>query len=71
MLYLLWELINPFKTMQDEQLQNGPGPVDPNENQEQVNQEEGVNQGSGDAERASETLTEDTKEKVAETASAE
>lgn len=64
---MLWELINPFKTMQDEQLQNSPGNVDPNENQEQVKQEEGVNEGSGDAEQASETLTEDSKE----TASAE
>lgn len=45
--------------MQDEQLQSGPGNVDPNENQEQVKQEEGVNEGSGDAEQASETLTED------------
>lgn len=57
--------------MQDEQLQNGPGNVDPNENQEQVKQEEGVNEGSGDAEQASETLPEDTKEEVGETASAE
>jgi hypothetical protein len=52
-------------------MQDGPGTVDPNENQEQVKQEDGVNEGSGDAEQASETLTEDTKEKVAETASAE
>lgn len=56
--------------MQDEQLQNGAIGTDPNETV-QEGQDLAVQDGPGDAEPAVERWTEDTKEEVAKTSSAE